>query len=229
MGAPPIPKSNSLISRVSFSHSKSTSASPKNRPASNSNASDSTQSRTRSGSSISNIFKRQGRRRTSSVIKKRLFIEVEVLNPYNVFKQEIHKKCHFLEYLCCGAWSCCCCHRYCACLCIWFTTKDITEKVGRKVSKQLNAKGMKNEMNIKEGTLNTFELVVRGRSAATQIMAKKVLEKKIKEKLEKKGVSANVKCERREIEITIDNEQKNTNNNNVSKIGSPLVEDVEKK
>mmetsp|Transcript_24946 Transcript_24946/g.21823 ORF Transcript_24946/g.21823 Transcript_24946/m.21823 type:complete len:193 (-) Transcript_24946:90-668(-) len=147
--------------------------------------------------------------RTSSVTKKRLTVSVEVLNPYQVFKKEINKKCCYLEYLCCGAWNCCCCKRYCSCLCIWFTEYELVEKIGKTVSKQLDEKGITNTMTMKPQTLNSFEIEIRGISAGTQMAGKLVMGKLIKDKLKGKGVKANVNCERREVQVQIETETTN--------------------
>jgi len=93
-------------------------------------------------------------------------------------------------------------------------------------------------MGIKEDSRDTFELQIRGRSKATQIaintMAKHVLEKKIKEKLTKKGVDANVKCHRKEVTIDIEpttkvNDGRTTTEIHGLNVDSPLVENEEKK
>lgn len=160
----------------------------------------------------------QRHNRSSSVIKKRLTVEVVVLNPYQVFRKEINKKCCYFEYLCCGAWNCCCCRRYCACCCIWFTEYQLVQKIGKTVSKQLNEKGIVNSMVMKPNTLNTFEIEIRGRSAATQIAGKLVMGKLIKDKLKEKGVKAKVNCERREVQVEIELETTNETD-------KPLVED----
>ena len=87
---------------------------------------------------------------------------------------------------------------------------------------------MVNELSMKYGALNTFELEIRGRNAATQMMAKKVMGKLIKEKLEKKGVIANVKCERREVEVDVEQERGRVPAiNNKNKADSPLAEEDE--
>ena len=155
--------------------------------------------------------------RTSSVTKKRLTVTVEVLNPYQVFKKEINKKCCYFEYICCGAWNCCCCKRYCSCLCIWFTEYELVEKIGKQVSKQLDEKGITNTMTMKVETLNTFEIEIRGISAGTQMAGKLVMGKLIKDKLKGKGVKANVNCERREVQVEIE-----TGSTNL-----PLIQDKE--
>lgn len=142
--------------------------------------------------------------RSSSVIKKRLVVTVEVLNPYQVFKKEINKKCCFFEYICCGVWNCCCCNRYCLCCCIWYTQYQIVEKVGKQVCKQLNKKGITNTMNMKDDVLNSFEIEIRGISAGTQMAGKLVMGKLIKDKLKEKGVKANVNCQRREVEVQVE-------------------------
>ena len=147
-------------------------------------------------------------RTISSVTKKRLVIDVEVLNPYNVFKKEINKKCHYFEYLCCGAWNCCCCKSYCACCCICFSEYDIIKKVGTKISKQLNEKGIENSLIMTcDKKPNSFSIEVRGRSMVTQMMGSLVIDKLIKNKLNAKGVKANVSCDRKEVQVEVINEE----------------------
>ena len=152
-----------------------------------------------SGSNHSDSRNRHKRNRTSSGLKKRLVVEVQVMNSKQIFKQEIHRKCCYFEYLCCGTWHCVWCSSYCVFGCIWMTEYKLIQKIGNKLSKKLNAKGIDNVMRMKDGEEHSFEIEIRGRSAATQMMGKMVMGKMIKEKLQKKGVVAKVNCSRRTV------------------------------
>ena len=130
---------------------------------------------------------------------KRICIRIVLESPKEIMAAQLLSKLGVLYYLCCGVFSFGSqfeAEKYCACCCICLNSDDIVSAVAEKISIGLAEAGILNEVQFDGGGSREFTIVVRKMNSAKQVVAKGILQKKIREKLRQSNIEATIEVTR---------------------------------
>ncbi|ETO13437.1 hypothetical protein RFI_23937 [Reticulomyxa filosa] len=167
--------------------------------------------------------------------RKRLVITIEVLNAKEIFSAEVKKRLGIAYYLCCGVWTVGNANKYCACCCLCFTERELTEQIGMQVmytrieknklwslptsnyvSKKLTENNLANELCMVGD--NKFQLLVRKVSNMKQMAMKTLLKNKIDKALAERGIKFLLKVERMQTMAHKDTDELKEDNKTTSTV-----------